>query len=91
MHSTSGRGTEKVPVIIAVSVDENDEPLYAKMEVVEDLDRQTAKSFALKYVATGSKITTDGLNIYKVVAKAGHEHERVIVGENKEHALETLK
>jgi len=87
----SGRGTEKVPVIVAVSVDDNDNPVYAKMEVVETIDERTAKSFALKHVATGSKITTDGLKIYTVVAKAGYEHERVIVSENKEEALETLK
>ena len=87
----SGRGTEKIPVMVAVSVDENDEPLYAKMEVVENLDKETAKSFALKHVATGSKITTDGLNIYKVVAQAGYQHQQVIVSEDKEQALETLK
>ena len=87
----SGRGTEKTPVMIAVSVDENDRPLFVKMEVVEDLDKDTAKAFALKHIATGSKITTDGLKIYKVVTKAGYEHERVIVSEDKEQALDTLK
>ena len=58
---------------------------------METIDERTAKSFALKHVLTGSKIITDGLKIYTVVAKAGYEHERIIVSENKEEALETLK
>ena len=87
----SGRGTDQTPVIVAVSVDENNHPIYAKMEVVEDLDRETAKSFVLKHVAPGSTITTDGLNIYTVVTESGFGHERVIVSKDKERALETLK
>jgi len=52
----SGRGTEKVPVIVAVSVDDNDNPVYARMEVVETIDERTAKSFALKHVVFGPLI-----------------------------------
>jgi len=68
--SNSGRGTEKTPVIVAVSVDENDHPLYVKMEVVESLNQDGARDFAVKYVVPDSKIITDGLNIYTIISNA---------------------
>jgi len=89
--SNSGRGTEKTPVIVAVSVDENDHPLYVKMEVVESLNQDAARDFAVKYVVPDSKIITDGLNIYTIVAKSGYQHEYIVVSENKNIALETFK
>ena len=77
--------------MVAVFVDENNEPLYAKMEVIEDLDQETAISFALKHVATGSKIAIDGLNIYNIVPTAGYEHERISISKDEESALGTIK
>jgi hypothetical protein len=53
-----------MPVMVAVSVEKNDQPCYVKMEVVESLNRRAADEFVHKYVAPGSKVTTDGLNIY---------------------------
>ena len=86
-----GRGTDKTPVIVAVSVDENDHPQYAKMEVVPSLTKETAGQFAVKHVEPSSTIITDGLNIYTVVAESGYEHQYVVTSENKEVALETFK
>jgi len=50
-----------MPVMVAVSVEENDQPCYVKMEVVESLNQKAADEFVHKYVAPGSKVTTDGL------------------------------
>jgi transposase-like protein len=87
----SGRGTEKRPVMVAVSVEENDRPCYVKMEAVESLNRKAADEFVHKYVAPGSKVTTDGLNIYAELDKVGYQHERIIINENKEQGLDTFK
>ena len=87
----SGRGTEKMPVMVAVSVEENDHPCYVKMEVVESLNQKATDEFVHKHVAPGSKVTTDGLNIYSELNKVGYQHERIIINKNKKQGLETFK
>ncbi|HAG10459.1 MAG TPA: IS1595 family transposase [Desulfotomaculum sp.] len=87
----SGRGTEKTPVIVAVSVEKNDHPCHVKMEVVESLNRKAADEFVHKHVTPGSKVTTDGLNIYAELDKVGYQHERIIINKNKKQGLETFK
>jgi len=41
------------------------------------------KRFVVKAIAKGSKLRTDGWGAYRVVAKAGYEHEPVITGSGR--------
>jgi len=61
------------------------------MEVVESLNRKAADEFVHKHVTPGSKVTTDGLNIYAEIDKVGYQHERIIINKNKKQGLETFK
>jgi len=45
----AGRGTEKTPVIVAISSEESGQPGFVKMEVVESLDRETVDIFEARY------------------------------------------
>ena len=60
-----GRGTNKSKVIVAVSLDENNNPKYVKMSVVENFKAKTIARFAKKNIATGAVISTDGFRAYK--------------------------
>ncbi len=44
------------------------------------------KRFAVKAIAKGSKLRTDGWGSYRVVAKAGYEHEPIITGSGRKAA-----
>jgi len=74
-----------------LKVEENDHPCYVKMEVVESLNQEATDEFVHKHVALGSKVTTDGLNIYTELNKVGYHHERIIISKNKKQGLETFK
>lgn len=47
------------------------------------------RRFAVKAIAKGSKLRTDGWGAYRVVAKAGYEHEPIITGSGRE-AVQTF-
>ena len=63
-----GRGSNKSKVIVAVSLDENKNPLYAKMRVVDNLKAKTIEKFAKNSISTGAVIVTDGFKSYKAQA-----------------------
>ena len=66
-----GRGTEKAKVLVAVSLDERGNPLYAKMRVTQKSKRACVKKFA-----QGSTIHNDGYRSYIPVLKDyTHEHK----------------
>ena len=60
-----GRGTKKNKVIVALSVDKNGYPLYAKMTLVNNFRAVTIAKFAKKNIEKGATILTDGFNSYK--------------------------
>lgn len=60
-----GRGTSKNKVIVALSADEADKPLYLKMKVVENFRAVTVAKFAKGNIKKGATITTDGFSAYK--------------------------
>ena len=41
-----GRGTEKTPVLVGVSLTDKGNPLYVKMSVIDDIKNRTLVSFA---------------------------------------------
>lgn len=54
-------------MIVAISSEENSQPGIVKMEVVENLDRETVDKFASRHVSPASKIKSNGLKIYSNV------------------------
>lgn len=66
-----GRGTEKTPVMVSVSLTDDGKPKYAKMQVVGIIDGDTIISYAKANIHKDSQIRTDGLASYKPLTKAG--------------------
>lgn len=70
-----GRGTDKTPVLIGLSLNKHGYPLNAKMQVVSDVKRDTLVDFAHSFIESGSKISSDAYRSYKKLTEAGYEHE----------------
>jgi len=60
-----GRGSNKSKVIVAVSLDGNKNPQYAKMRVVDDFKAKTVKNFAQDSISKDATVVTDGFKAYK--------------------------
>ena len=69
-----GRGTDKTPVIVGVSLDKQGRPLYVKMSVADSIDGKTLKAFAKANISSGSSIFSDGLSPYNALAE-DYTHE----------------
>ena len=70
-----GRGTEKTPVQVAMSLDAEGRPLFAKMGVLEDVSGESIHQFMEGRVATGSVVRTDGFSSYSKALKEMYSHE----------------
>lgn len=70
-----GRGTSKTPAIIAVSLNEDGNPNYVKIEVVEKVNGATIVEAAKAMTEPDSVIRTDGLSSYNALSKEGYEHQ----------------
>ena len=68
-----GRGTEKAKVFVAVSLDEQGNPCYAKMHVTQNIKQASVKKFAQAAFAQGSTIHSDGYRSY-IPALEGYTH-----------------
>jgi len=89
-----GRGTEKTPVIVAVSFvpgtgeKEKEEYMgFAKLRVVKNIDEETIVAFAKDVLAPGSTVRSDGLSVYPSLEKHGFIHDRNPVNKQKAHVL----
>ena len=83
-----GRGTEKVPVEAAVSVDKEGRPQFVKMEMLDDIKGQSIRDFALRRIETGTIVRSDKYSSYaKAFDNQGyiHEPEKFDMKENPEH------
>jgi transposase-like protein len=72
--SKRGRGTEKTPAVIAMSLNEEGHPEHVKMQVVENVDGATIVGMAKETIAPGATINTDGLSAYNALNEAGYKH-----------------
>lgn len=68
-----GRGTDKTPAVVAMSLNEKDQPEYVKIEVVENVDGATIIEIAKETITPGATICTDGLAVYNSLNAAGYE------------------
>ena len=70
-----GRGTDKTPVLIGLSLNKHGYPLNVKMQVVPNVKKDTLVDFAHSFIESGSKISSDAYRSYKQLAVAGYDHE----------------
>ena len=70
-----GRGTSKSKVIVAVSTTEEGKPQFAKMKVVENIDKKTLNHVAAETIKSGATVRSDGLNSYGDLAHRDFRHE----------------
>jgi len=72
-----GRGTDKTPVVVGLSLDEKGKPEFIKAQVLEAVNGDSVSEFAEGTVEEGSSIRTDGLPIYNNLAQKGYEHQKI--------------
>lgn len=86
-----GRGTEKVPVLVAVSFLRGARGTeymgFAKLRVVETVTAETVAAFAKDAVESGSRVRSDGLSVYPALGRRGLVHDRRTVGRRKAHLV----
>ena len=63
-----GRGTNKTPALIAMSLSPDGKPKYLKMQVVPDVKSETLLEFVKKSMTEKTTIVNDGFSAYKVIA-----------------------
>jgi transposase-like protein len=72
-----GRGTDKTPVLVGLSLDKSGRPKYVKMSVISDVKGETLAKFAKENIVPGSTISSDALASYNKLAEKGFIHEPV--------------
>lgn len=86
-----GRGTEKTPVLVAVSFspteDGKEYVCFAKMRAVQTVDAPTIIRFAKDVIEPGSTVRTDGFPVYPPLEHHGFVHDRNPVGKRKAHVI----
>jgi len=73
-----GRGTSKTPVIVETST-KGDGVGYARVAVVDHVDRKTTREIVRTDIKENQRIKPDGFRAYKVVEEEGHDHQREIM------------
>ena len=79
-----GRGSDKTPVVVGLSLGEKGEPTYCRAQVLKNADGEAIKVFAKQAVLLGSVILTDGLKIYRLLGESGYVHRAKKVDSTKE-------
>jgi transposase-like protein len=67
-----GRGTDKTPVVIGLSLGENNRPEFVRAQVIDAVDGESLLEFAEGTIQKGSEIRSDGLSAYHKLAKNGY-------------------
>jgi transposase-like protein len=67
-----GRGTNKAKVVVGLSINNEGHPKFIKMEVVNDLKKETIAEFAHSNVKTGSTISSDAYKSYNILRTKGY-------------------
>ena len=75
VNGKRGRGTDKTPAIIALSLDEKNCPQYVNIEIVGTVDGANIVKAARSMVQPGATIRTDGLPAYNGLGGEGYEHQ----------------
>jgi transposase-like protein len=80
---TDGRGTTKAKVAIALSLNENGKPQYARMKVIEAVSTDEIKKVAEECILKGSTVSTDGHSSYlKLKENYTHRYQNYYESDN---------
>ena len=83
-----GRGSpNKVPIVAAVSTNEEGHPLRVKISPVPSFTRETIATWAKANLLPGCDVRSDGLNCFAGVIDAGCAHSYIVVGRRKPRDL----
>jgi ribosomal protein L37AE/L43A len=83
-----GRGAaNKTPFVIAVETREN-KPVYTQLRRVSGFTSAAIKSYAAANIASGSRVTSDGLACFAAVTEAGMKHRAIVTGSGRPTAPE---
>lgn len=81
-----GRGTDKVKVIVGLSLDEIGRPLFAKIEVVKNIKGDTLFEFADRNIFEGATISSDAYSSYQALAKDyDHQPKKFEANDESDH------
>jgi transposase-like protein len=72
-----GRGTEKTPVVVGLSLDRSGRPEFIKAKVLGKVDGASIASVAGETMQPGAIISSDGLSAYKKLTQSGFGHQPV--------------
>lgn len=79
-----GRGAaNKVTVLVAAQVTESNQPKYASMQVIENLQKENVQRTVKDIVQEGASIKTDAFSSLKTLKECGYEHLPEVIGEPK--------
>lgn len=67
-----GRGTDKTPVAVGLSLDDDGRPQFIKAAILEKVDGDAVAAFAETHIERGSTIGSDGLSVYKKLPEKGY-------------------
>lgn len=70
----SVRGTNKIRVLVGLSLTKKGHLLYIKMEVVPEIKRKTLIHFAKKSIQPDSTICSDTYHSYRALVEADFKH-----------------
>jgi len=86
-----GRGTEKTPVLVAVSytpiAGKGEVTGFAKLQAVTEVTKESVTAFVKAQVEPGSTIRTDGLPVYPTLEREGFIHDRQPIKKRKAHLV----
>lgn len=74
-----GRSTRRAKAIVAVGLTDDDKPRFVKIKTIKRLDSRSVKAFVTPHIAQNSTIRTDGLYVYRCLAKLGFSHEGTVL------------
>jgi transposase-like protein len=82
-----GRGTDKVPVVIGLSLDADGRPEFIKAQILETVAGDSIAEFAKESIEPGSIISSDGLRVYNRLSESGYDHQplKFDIKEHPEH------
>ena len=82
-----GRGTDKAPVVVGLSLGEDGRPNFIKARVLEKVDGASVAQFAKEAFQPGAVVSSDGLSVYNKLAESGFDHQPAKFNpkENPEH------
>ena len=84
-----GRGTAKTKVLVALSKDEYDNPLFVKMQVVPNLKGKTIGKFVKCSITEGAVVQSDAYQVFDADADMLH-WLHIIIGNTKAFVLGTF-